>query len=233
MPGILSSDFKLDPAELAITQQVFSNLTYLDLHLFTKEELGVMDSFQTTGLPTSYWADLPKALRSLGQISNLSLDFRIRRMLDQQHYMFYFHDDLTELFDSLILTIPKLRTLSLSQFRSSGVSVKSFLERHAGLRNLTLKYIIEVPDLATYWNDPPEPDQRISPQWVEALDMLRNYELKRLNLKGIEGFGIGYHRHGSENEDLLLANVHHYVLHGMPFLCTQPRNVLGKFYMFH
>ena len=27
LPGILSSDFKLDPAELAITQQVFSNLT--------------------------------------------------------------------------------------------------------------------------------------------------------------------------------------------------------------
>ncbi|PVH78445.1 hypothetical protein DL98DRAFT_516772 [Cadophora sp. DSE1049] len=213
-PSILSSDFRLNSKELVLTQQVFSNLTHLELHLFTTEELGKLDSLDMTGLPTSYWADFPKVVQSLTQVTNLSLDFRIRRMIDQQLEIYYFHDDLEELFANPLLTLPKLRSLSLSQFRSSVSNVKSLLERHPGIQNLKLKYIIEATDLTTYWDNPDDPIQRISSQWIEILEVLRSYKLKRLDLKGIEGFGICYHRHGSENENLLLASIHHYVLHG-------------------
>lgn len=132
-PAMLASNFELNMDELALTQRVFSNLTHLDLHLFTKENLGDFDPFLAGCFPASYWADFPKVLRSLTKITNLSLDFRIYRMIDQQCEVYYHHNDLAELFENPPLTLPRLHTLSLSQFRSSGATVKSFLERHHGI----------------------------------------------------------------------------------------------------
>ncbi|KAH7346317.1 hypothetical protein BKA65DRAFT_274708 [Rhexocercosporidium sp. MPI-PUGE-AT-0058] len=216
-PAILASDFELSMNDLALTRRVFSNLTHLDLHLFTKEkfgDFGDFDDFDDFERDASYWADFPKVLRSLKQVTNLSLDFCVRRMVDQQCLAYYHHDDLAELLGQPPLTLPKLRTLSLSQFRCSGATVKSFLERHDGIENLKLKYIIEVIDRAKYWTEFYDPSKRISSQWTEVLEVLRGYQLNRLSLKGVEGFGIYYSRHGSENEDLLLARIHDYVLHG-------------------
>ncbi|KAG4432185.1 hypothetical protein IFR05_012330 [Cadophora sp. M221] len=229
-PAILASDFELNTDELALTQRVFNNLTHLDLHFFTKDKVGDFDPYLTGCFPTSYWADFPKVLRSLTQITNLSLDFRIERMIDQQCEVYYHHDDLAELFENPPLTLPKLHTLSLSQFRSSGATVKSFLERHNDIQNLKLKYIIELTDLATYWDNPYDPNNRLHLQWIEVLNIMKGHGLMRLDLRGIEGFGIGCNRYGNENENLLLASIHNYVLHAISSLkISQIRSPLSPY----
>ncbi|KAL2069491.1 hypothetical protein VTL71DRAFT_14170 [Oculimacula yallundae] len=213
-PIMLADNFQLNLDELALTQAIFNNLTHLELQLFSSEDMGTFDSDSLDTLSTKCWADLPKALQSLTHVTNLALDFNVRRRVDQQCLEYFAHDDLIELFSHPPITFPKLQTLSLSQFRSSGTTVKSFLERHTSIRDLKLKYVIDLEDLERCWDDPYNPLDLPSLPWMEALEVMRSYRLRRVHLKGIEGFCVGYHRYGVENESRTLASIHDYVLHG-------------------
>lgn len=210
IPFIYGSALSLTAEEILVAQGIFSNLTHLNLGIYTSE---AVESFYTPpkDIPKKYWADFPSVLRSLIKVVDLSLDMKVRREVDQQHYVDYFHDDVLEIFGDF--QMPRLKRLRWSQFRSCGSSIESLLLKHPLLRDLSLNFIIEI-EKADYdplrLYKPWKPD----PRWIECVEVMRRLKLQRLHLKGIEGFGHNPCRFGSENEDLTLSRIHDYIIYG-------------------
>lgn len=212
IPFIHGSSFSFNTHELSTAKSIFSNLTHLNLGIFTAvpcEEF-YMDP---ADVPKAYWAEFPQVLQSLTRVVDLSLDMKIHRQIDQQNHCDYYHDDVAELFENQSFTFPCLKRLKLSQFRSRGSSINNLLERHPHILDLTLNFIIQIQTGYDPWDDRMAawtPD----PEWVQCVETMRGLKLHRLGLCGIEGFGCDYSRFGNENENLTLARIHDYILHG-------------------
>ncbi|CZR52386.1 uncharacterized protein PAC_02263 [Phialocephala subalpina] len=212
IPFMHGSSFSLNAQELLTAKSIFSNLTQLKLGIFTAVPLEEF-YMDPADVAKTYWAEFPKVLQSLTKVVDLSLDMKIHRAVDQQHSCDYYHDDIAELFENRSITFPYLKRLKLSQFRSRGSSVNAFLERHPNIVDLTLNFIIQIKTEYNPWDDRWAvwtPD----PQWIQCVETMNALKLHRLDLRGIEGFGCDYSRYGSENENLTLARIHDYVLHG-------------------
>lgn len=189
-----------------MTQSIFSNLTHLNIGIYAADPVETF-YIDPQDVPKTYWADFPAVLKSLANVIDLSLDMKIRRAVDQQHTCLYYHDDIRE----LDLQLPRLKRLKLSQFRSCGSSIMSLLLKHPLLRDLSLNFIIEIETGFNTWSNI---EWTPHPQWVQCIEVMRRLKLRRLRLRGIEGFGHQEVRYGSENEDLTLSRIHDYILYG-------------------
>ncbi|KAF8858032.1 hypothetical protein BDZ45DRAFT_411209 [Acephala macrosclerotiorum] len=212
VPFIPDSSFRLNVQELSTTKSIFSNLTQLNLGIFTTVPLEEF-YMDPADVSQTYWAEFPRVLQSLTRVTDLSLDMKIHRQVDQQHSCDYYHDDIAELFENQPITFPCLKRLKLSQFRSRGSSINNLLKRHPHILDLTLNFIIQIQTGYDPWDDRWAvwtPD----PEWVQCVEIMRGLKLHRLEIRGIEGFGCNYSRFGNENENLTLARIHDYILHG-------------------
>lgn len=221
---IIYDTLSLHPKEIITTQGIFSNLMQLNLGISTIVRLDhSYREFEDE--PKSYWADFPKILKSLTKVVDLSLDMNVRRAVDQQHTYLYYHDDLKELLGDL--QMPQLERLKLSQFRSCASSVISLLLGHPKIKDLSLRFIIEIETGFHSWDGS---TWHLDPQWVQCVEVMRDLKLRRLQLQGVEGFGHDSNRHGSENEDLTLSRIYDYILYGYgdnPLLTRRPVEVNG------
>jgi hypothetical protein len=147
-PTVISSAFDLSPSSIEMCRSIFQNLTCLHLTLAPTQEgswdwdIAYSDELVASILPR--WVGFSKLLSSLVNIVDLALDFQIRRSIDQQHTAYYYQDDLKELFESPPLTFHCLKSLSLSRVGTCANSMKCLLERHGGLRELTLNTLIPI-----------------------------------------------------------------------------------------
>lgn len=213
MPTIVSSAFDMCPADLSITRSIFHNLTHLNLALSsTTEPAGGFDIGRPTGPLEPCWAGLSRVLSALVNVSDLSLDFKVRRAIDQQLTWWYFEDDLEEIFEGPKLTFPHLKTLSLVRFRSTAKSLASLLRRHSAIANLKLHHVIQTSDddnsaFVPWSSSPPA-------AWVQVAELMRGMRLLRLDLRDVEGFRNDYTLPGREFVDLLYPRLHDYILHG-------------------
>ncbi|KUJ12450.1 uncharacterized protein LY89DRAFT_738239 [Mollisia scopiformis] len=212
IPFIHGSTLTLNADELSMTKAIFGNLTHLNLGIDTAVPFqGFYVDPEDT--PKAYWVDFPAILQSMTKIVDLSLDMKYHRAVDQQHSCTYFHDDIRELFGNHPVTFPRLERLKLSQFRSCGASIQNLLQNHSKIKDLTLKFIIEIKTSHVAW-DWSTSTWTAHPDWVQCIETMRQLKLQRLVLRGIEGFGHWSDLYGSENQDLTLARIHDYILHG-------------------
>lgn len=205
----------LTSEHLALTISTFQNLTHLDVLLEPDPDIpqGGWDGWDYDTYPAvkPRWGDVPKVLEALTSLTHLSLDLSIHRHVDQQLSYVNIHDDLDVLFDGL--TFPKLKTLKLAHFRSTTAILSALLQRHSGIKHLSLIEVIEIVLPAhdhyriSVWRN-------LNPEAEQLIEDIRALPLERLHLTGIETFGSPYHLAGGENHDLHLSRILDYTLHG-------------------
>jgi hypothetical protein len=212
---IPSSTFDLSPENLSNIKLVFNHLTHLSLVLVSVVSLPEdLQSTDPDSMPRSYWSDLPKILQALQNITHLALDLRVERRAEVQWQSYHDHDDITELFHSPPLTLPRLTSLTLTCFRTSGLSLLSLLQRHPTIQDLTMRHVIEIMDLQDWDAIGLVHPGNAFPGWMEVLETMRALRLRRLDWSGLEGIGTDLLMAGHENMNLLLTRVYEYVLYG-------------------
>lgn len=178
--------YGLTPEHLALTVSVFKNLTNLDILLEPDPELpqGMWGGWDdgTHPVANARWGDVPKILEALTSLTHLSLDLGIHRPIDQQHVFVYIHDDLDVLFDASCLTFPNLKTLKLAHFRTLPTTLSGLLQRHPGIKHLSLIEAIEVTNPSNtdiYHNYDAWPNPNSSAE--QLMEDMRALPLERLH----------------------------------------------------
>jgi hypothetical protein len=150
-------------------------------------------------------------LESLTLVTHLSLDLHVHNWVDQQLYCFYYHDDIAELFENPPLTLPRLKSLSLAQFRSCGSTMSALLQRHSQIEDFKLEYAISIREPHkndnTYY-------RALDPDWVQLVENIAMMHLQRFNFTGVEDWSMATKRFGGENTSLERSRIIDYVLYG-------------------